>query len=150
MNLEAVSIPSTVNYINEVNPVFSQCTKLEVSVNKSEGKVYFYVHDHALYEPYLDDITLRWVPEKLTGTFRVQDGTTHIGRYAFYHTSIDKVIIPRSVKFIDTHFFFGAYSNGSWICKTPLEIELNWETAEEVNAITTTEDITLCWRWTHV
>ena len=139
VNLEAISIPSTVNYINKDNPVFTLCPKLEISVNQTGDEVNFFVQDHALYQPYQNEIILRWVPEKLTGTFRVLDGTTSIYEFAIAHTSFDKIVIPRSVNYIEPQFFYGTYDDGEWFCKTPLEIALNWVTAEEVNAITTHE-----------
>ena len=137
-NLSKLFLSASVQKLDDLDPLFERCPKLEIIVLDGEDSRFF-VEDHALYERSNNGNILRWMPEKQTGIFNIQDGTTQIGRYAFFHTNIDKVVIPRSVRLIQPPFFYGTSHDGEWFCKTPLEIELNWETAEEVNAITTLE-----------
>ena len=59
----------------------------------------------------------------------IKEGTTKIGEYSISRTNVDKIVIPESVKSIDVHTFVS--------CKTPLELELNWKTKEDVDEITT-------------
>ena len=72
---------------------------------------------------------LSWIPEKKTGTVVIKEGTTKIGEYSISRTNVDKIVIPESVKSIDVHTFVS--------CKTPLVLELNWKTKEDVDEITT-------------
>ncbi len=74
---------------------------------------------------------LSWIPEKKTGTVVIKEGTTKIGEYSIRRTNVDKIVIPESVKSIDAHTFVS--------CKTPLELELNWRTKEDIDRISTKE-----------
>ena len=134
-NLERITFSSTMNSFDTVNPVFVCCPKLEIvtTPKTSESQLnYFYTHDGALYKHcyYSSDTgeteVLSWLPEKTTGVFAIKDGVEVIDRYSLTFTGIDKIIIPESVKCIGTKFF-----NDS---KTPLEIELNWRTKEDIEA----------------
>lgn len=72
---------------------------------------------------------LSWIPEKKTGTVVIKEGTTKIGYSSIRRTNVDKIVIPESVKSIDIYTFVS--------CKTPLVLELNWKTKEDVDEITT-------------
>lgn len=140
-NLERITFSSTMNSFNNRNPVFECCPKLEIvtTPKTSESQqYYFYTHGGALYKHcyYSADTefsketeVLSWLPEKTTGVFAIKDGVEAIDRYSLTFTGIDKIIIPESVKSIGTKFF-----NDS---KTPLEIELNWRTKEDIDRIST-------------
>ena len=142
-NLERITFSSTMNSFNNSNPVFECCPKLEIvtTPKTSESQqYYFYTHGGALYKHcyYSADTefsketeVLSWLPEKTTGVFAIKDGVEVIDRYSLTFTGIDKIIIPESVKCIGTKFF-----NDS---KTPLEIELNWRTKEDIDRISTIE-----------
>lgn len=139
-NLERITFSSTMESFTTQYPVFVRCPKLEIvtTPKTSESQLdYFYTHDGALYKHsyYSADIVrtevLSWLPEKTTGVFAIKDGVEVIDRYSLTFTGIDKIIIPESVKYIGTRFF-----NDS---KTPLEIELNWRTKEDIDRISTIE-----------
>ena len=142
-NLERITFSSTMESFNTGNPVFQHCPKLEIvtTPKTSESQLnYFYTHDGALYRHcyYSSDTgeteeteVLSWLPEKTTGVFAIKDGVEAIDRYSLTFTGIDKIIIPESVKYIESRFF-----NDS---KTPLEIELNWRTKEDIDRISTIE-----------
>lgn len=125
-NLEKVVLPSTLEDYDRYNEVFAFCPKLEIEVDPA-NKVFF-VKDGGLYQNIWGKHFLRWIPEKLTGTFTIAEGTTDIEEYSVFHTSIDKLVFPTSVNFIKEKFLCGE-------CKTPLEIVLNWKTIAEVNTI---------------
>ena len=141
-NLERITFSSTMNSLNNRNPVFECCPKLEIVTTPKTSESqrdYFYTHDGALYRHCyysadtgtFDEETevLSWLPEKTTGAFAIKDGVEVIDHYSLTFTGIDKIIIPESVKYIGTKFF-----NDS---KTPLEIELNWRTKEDIDRIST-------------
>ena len=137
-NLERITFSSTMESFNTDNPVFERCPKLEIvtTPKTSESQLdYFYTHGRALYKHcyYSADTgeteVLSWLPEKTTGAFAIKDGVEVIDEYSLSFTGIDKIIIPESVKYIETRFF-----NDS---KTPLEIELNWRTKEDIDRIST-------------
>ena len=140
-NLERITFSSTMNSFNNSNPVFECCPKLEIvtTPKTSESQqYYFYTHGGALYKHcyYSADTefsketeVLSWLPEKTTGVFAIKDGVEVIDRYSLTFTGIDKIIIPESVKCIGTKFFKDS--------KTPLEIELNWRTKEDIDRIST-------------
>ena len=139
-NLERITFSSTMESFNTNNPVFVRCPKLEIvtTPKTSESQLnYFYTHGGALYRHcyYSSDTgeteVLSWLPEKTTGVFAIKDGVEVIDEYSLSFTGIDKIIIPESVKYIWTRFF-----NDS---KTPLEIELNWRTKEDIDRISTKE-----------
>ena len=130
-NLEKIVFPATLVDYNNSNDVFGSCPKLEIEVDPANE--FFYVKDHGLYQKRGGKRLLRWIPEKLTGSFTVEDGTTDIERYSVYHTSIDKLVLPASITFIYERFLCGE-------CKTPLVIELNWTTINEINRIAKTYD----------
>ena len=139
-NLERITFSSTMEWFDNGNPVFRRCPKLEIvtTPKTSESQLnYFYTHDGALYKHcyYSSDTgeteVLSWLPEKTTGVFAIKDGVEAIDRYSLTFTGIDKIIIPESVKYIGSRFF-----NDS---KTPLEIELNWRTKEDIDRISTIE-----------
>ena len=141
-NLERITFSSTMRSFNTNNPVFEGCPKLEiVTTPKTSGsqRDYFYTHDGALYShcyysasTFSDETeVLSWLPEKATGVFAIKDGVEAIDKYSITFTGIDKIIIPESVKYIGTRFF-----NES---KTPLEVELNWKTKEDIDRISTEE-----------
>ncbi len=125
-NLEKVVLPSTLEDYDRYNEVFAFCPKLEIEVDPA-NKVFF-VKDGGLYQDIWGKHFLRWIPEKLTGTFTIAEGTTDLEEYSVFHTSIDKLVFPISVNFIKEKFLCGE-------CKTPLEIVLNWKTIAEVNTI---------------
>ena len=141
-NLERITFSSTMEWFDNGNPVFRRCPKLEIvtTPKTSESQLdYFYTHGGALYKHcyYSADTgtfsketeVLSWLPEKTTGAFAIKDGVEVIDEYSLSFTGIDKIIIPESVKYIGTKFF-----NDS---KTPLEIELNWRTKEDIDRIST-------------
>jgi len=139
-NLERITFSSTMNSFDTGNPVFERCPKLEIvtTPKASESQLYyFYTHDGALYKHcyYSADTgeteVLSWLPEKTTGVFAIKDGVEVIDHYSLTYTGIDKIIIPESVKYIESRFF-----NDS---KTPLEIELNWRTKEDIDRISMIE-----------
>ena len=139
-NLERITFSSTMKSFDAGNPVFERCPKLEIvtTPKTSESQLdYFYTHDGALYKhcyysAYIARTeVLSWLPEKTTGVFAIKDGVEVIDRYSLTFTGIDKIIIPESVKYIGSRFF-----NDS---KTPLEIELNWRTKEDIDRISTIE-----------
>ena len=139
-NLESITFSSTMGSFNTVNPVFGRCPKLEIvtTPKTSESQLYyFYTHGRALYKHcyYSADTgeteVLSWLPEKTTGVFAIKDGVEVIDRYSLTFTGIDKIIIPESVKYIGQRFFDDS--------KTPLEIELNWRTKEDIDRISTIE-----------
>ena len=125
-NLEKVVLPSTLEDYDRYNEVFAFCPKLEIEVDPA-NKVFF-VKDGGLYQNIWGKHFLRWIPEKLTGTFTIAEGTTDLEEYSVFHTSINKLVFPTSVNFIKEKFLCGE-------CQTPLEIVLNWKTIAEVNAI---------------
>ena len=125
-NLEKVVLPSTLEDYDRYNEVFAFSPKLEIEVDPA-NKVFF-VKDGGLYQDIWGKHFLRWIPEKLTGTFTIAEGTTDIEEYSVFHTSIDKLVFPTSVNFIKEKFLCGE-------CKTPLEIVLDWKTIAEVNTI---------------
>lgn len=59
----------------------------------------------------------------------IKEGTTKIGESSIRRTNVDKIVIPESVESIAIYTFVS--------CKTPLELELNWKTKEDVDEITT-------------
>ena len=143
-NLERITFSSTMEWFDTGNPVFVRCPKLEIvtTPKTSESqRYYFYTHDGALYRHcYYSAYTgtfrketeaLSWLPEKTTGVFAIKDGVEVIDDFSLSLTGIDKIIIPESVKYIGPKFF-----NDS---KTPLEIELNWRTKEDIDRISTIE-----------
>ena len=139
-NLERITFSSTMKSFDAGNPVFERCPKLEIvtTPKTSESQLdYFYTHDGALYKHsyYSADIVrtevLSWLPEKTTGVFAIKDGVEVIDRYSLTYTGIDKIIVPESVKYIGSRFFINS--------KTPLEIELNWRTKEDIDRISTKE-----------
>ena len=143
-NLERITFSSTMNSFDTGNPVFVRCPKLEIvtTPKTSESQLdYFYTHGGALYRHCyysagagtFSKVTevLSWLPEKTTGVFAIKDGVEVIDHYSLTFTGIDKIIIPESVKYIGSRFF-----NDS---KTPLEIELNWRTKEDIDRISTIE-----------
>ena len=143
-NLERITFSSTMESFDTVNPVFVCCPKLEIvtTPKTSESqRYYFYTHDGALYRHcYYSAYTgtfrkeaeaLSWLPEKTTGVFAIKDGVEVIDDFSLYFTGIDKIIIPESVKYIAPRFFDDS--------KTPLEIELNWRTKEDIDRISTIE-----------
>ncbi len=143
-NLERITFSSTMESFNTLNPVFGCCPKLEIVTTPKTSESqrdYFYTHGGALYKHcYYSAYTgtfskvtevLSWLPEKTTGVFAIKDGVEAIDEYSLTFTGIDKIIIPESVKYIRTRFF-----NDS---KTPLEIELNWRTKEDIDRISTIE-----------
>ena len=132
-NLERVILPSTLENIDGSNPVFEGCSKLEITttVPREGQENYCYLYDEALYMHIgrTEREILSWIPEKKTGTVVIKEGTTKIGYSSIRRTNVDKIVIPESVKSIDVHTFVS--------CKTPLELELNWKTKEDVDEITT-------------
>ena len=143
-NLERITFSSTMEWFDNGNPVFQRCPKLEIvtTPRTSESQLYyFYTHDGALYRHCyysagagtFSKVTevLSWLPEKTTGVFAIKDGVEVIDRYSLTFTGIDKIIIPESVKYIAPRFFDDS--------KTPLEIELNWRTKEDIDRISTIE-----------
>ena len=132
-NLERVILPSTLEYIDNLNRVFTGCSKLEIiTTAPREGQEdYYYLYDEALYMHINQGKReiLSWIPEKKTGTVVIKEGTTKIADYSIYLTNVDKIVIPESVKSIDINTFVS--------CKTPLVLELNWKTKEDVDEITT-------------
>ena len=139
-NLERITFSSTMNSFDTGNPVFERCPKLEIVTTPKTSESqrdYFYTHGGALYKHcyYSEDTgvteVLSWLPEKTTGVFAIKDGVEVIDHYSLTFTGIDKIIIPESVKYIESRFF-----NDS---KTPLEIELNWRTKEDIDRISTIE-----------
>ena len=125
-NLEKVVLPSTLEDYDRFNEVFAFCPKLEIEVDPANEV--FFVKDGGLYQKIWGKQFLRWIPEKLTGSFTIAEGTTEIEEFSIFHTSIDKLVIPTSVNFIKEKFLCGE-------CKTPLEIVLDWKTIAEVNTI---------------
>ena len=139
-NLERITFSSTMKSFDAGNPVFQRCPKLEIVTTPKTSESqrdYFYTHDGALYKHsyYSADIVrteiLSWLPEKTTGVFAIKDGVEVIDRYSLTYTGIDKIIVPESVKYIGSRFFINS--------KTPLEIELNWRTKEDIDRISTKE-----------
>ena len=143
-NLERITFSSTMESFNTGNPVFVRCPKLEIVTTPKTSESqrdYFYTHDGALYRHcYYSAYTgtfrketevLSWLPEKTTGAFAIKDGVEVIDEYSLTFTGIDKIIIPESVKYIGVRFFDDS--------KTPLEIELNWRTKEDIDRISTKE-----------
>ena len=132
-NLERVILPSTLENIDGSNPVFEGCSKLEITttVPREGQENYCYLYDEALYMHIgrTEREILSWIPEKKTGTVVIKEGTTKIGYSSIRRTNVDKIVIPESVKSIDVHTFVS--------CKTPLVLELNWKTKEDVDEITT-------------
>ena len=132
-NLERVILPSTLENIDGSNPVFEGCSKLEITTTAPrEGQEnHYYLYDEALYMHMgrTKREILSWIPEKKTGTVVIKEGTTKIGYSSIHRTNVDKIVIPESVKSIDIYTFVS--------CKTPLVLELNWKTKEDVDEITT-------------
>ena len=132
-NLERVILPSTLENIDDSNPVFEACSKLEIiTTAPREGQEnYCYLYDKALYMHVgrTEREILSWIPEKRTGTVVIKEGTTKIGYSSIRRTNVDKIVIPESVKSIDIYTFVS--------CKTPLVLELNRKTKEDVDEITT-------------
>ena len=140
-NLERITFSSTMESLNIGNPVFKGCPKLEIVTTPKTSESqrdYFYTHDGALYshryysKPLNKEAeVLSWLPEKATGVFTIKDGVEAIDEYSITCAGIDKIVIPESVKYIGPRFF-----NES---KTPLEVELNWKTKEDIDRISTEE-----------
>ena len=132
-NLERVILPSTLENIDDSNPVFEACSKLEIiTTAPREGQEnYCYLYDRALYMHVgrTEREILSWIPEKKTGTVVIKEGTTKIGYSSIRRTNVDKIVILESVKSIDIYTFVS--------CKTPLVLELNRKTKEDVDEITT-------------
>ena len=132
-NLERVILPSTLVYIDDSNSVFTGCSKLEIiTTAPREGQEdYCYLYDEALYMHIgrTEREILSWIPEKKTGTVVIKEGTTKIAEHSIKRTNVDKIVIPESVESIAVHTFVS--------CKTPLVLELNWKTKEDVDEITT-------------
>ena len=132
-NLERVILPSTLDVIDASNPVFTGCSKLEIiTTAPREGQEdYCYLHDGALYmhKNRMKREILSWIPEKKTGTVVIKEGTTKIAQCSICRTNVDKIVISESVKSIAVYTFVS--------CKTPLVLELNWKTKEDVDEITT-------------
>lgn len=143
-NLERITFSSTMGSFNTDNPVFERCPKLEIvttPMTSESQRYYFYTHGgvlyrHCYYSAYTGTFSketeaLSWLPEKTTGAFAIKDGVEVIDEYSLTFTGIDKIIIPESVKYIGIRFFDDS--------KTPLEIELNWRTKEDIDRISTIE-----------
>ena len=144
-NLERITFSSTMESFNTDPPAFQRCPKLEIVTTPKTSESqrdYFYTHGgvlyrHCYYSAYTGTFSkvtevLSWLPEKTTGVFTIKDGVEVIDEYSLSFTGIDKIIIPESVKYIGPRFF-----NDS---KTPLEIELNWRTKEDIDRISTSEN----------
>lgn len=132
-NLKKLALPASFDNFDYNNPVFTCCSKLEITVDESNPQ--WYVKDDMLFRKTNDGIYLRWLFEKNTGTVTIPDGTNFLHDFSICDTNIDKLIIPASVSKIECRFF-DSNLNG---CKLPLEIELNWTTQEQVDAIVTFE-----------
>ena len=82
-NLERVILPSTLENIDDSNPVFEACSKLEIiTTAPREGQEnYCYLYDKALYMHVgrTEREILSWIPEKKTGTVVIKESTTKIG-----------------------------------------------------------------------
>ena len=143
-NLERITFSSTMESFDTDPPAFQRCPKLEIVTTPKTSESqrdYFYTHGgvlywHCYYSAYtgtFDKVTevLSWLPEKTTGAFAIKDGVEVIDHYSLTFTGIDKIIIPESVKYIAPRFFDDS--------KTPLEIELNWRTKEDIDRISTIE-----------
>lgn len=139
-NLERITFSSTMESFNTDNPVFEGCPKLEIVTTpktSEKQRAYFYTHDGALYshchytELSKETEVLSWLPEKTTGVFTIKEGVEVIDEYSITCAGVSKIIIPESVKHIGARFF-----NES---KTPLEVELNWKTKEDIDRISTRE-----------
>ena len=106
-NLERVILPSTLENIDDSNPVFEACSKLEIiTTAPREGQEnYCYLYDKALYMHVgrTEREILSWIPEKKTGTVVIKEGTTKIGYSSIRRTNVDKIVIPESVKSIDIY-----------------------------------------------
>lgn len=125
-NLESLSLPSTLKHISG-----------ECSASTAEKFMNIHVHNDNPYYCSVDGVlynkqrtTLVMFPPGREGQYRVLDGVTVIGRYAFCHSLLDSVILPQSLnriewcsfansrftridlpeqlKFIDSHAFFDA------------------------------------------
>ncbi len=144
-NLERITFSSTMESFDTDPPAFKRCPKLEIVTTPKTSESqrdYFYTHGgvlywHCYYSAYTGTFSkvtevLSWLPEKTTGVFTIKDGVEVIDEYSLSFTGIDKIIIPESVKYIGPRFF-----NDS---KTPLEIELNWRTKEDIDRISTSEN----------
>lgn len=141
-NLERITFSSTMKSFDTNNPVFEGCPKLEIVTTPKTSESqrdYYYTHDGALYShryysagTFSDETeVLSWLPEKATGVFTIKDGVEAIDEHSITCTGIDKIIIPESVKYIGPRFFKKS--------KTPLEVELNWKTKEDIDRISTIE-----------
>ena len=133
-NLETVKIPASVNHISE-DMDFSYSPKLELIVDPDNK--WFIVEDGALYYNTTSgnstqNLYLKWVQEKKTGTLKLKEETVRIAQYSLVNTNIDKLEIPASVTEIAMRFF-------DRNCRTPLEIVLNWTTKEDIDRISTRE-----------
>ena len=139
-NLERITFSSTMKSFDTNNPMFEGCPKLEIVTTPKTSESqrdYFYTHDGALYSHCnyaslsKETEVLSWLPKKTTGVFAIKEGVEAIDEYSITCAGINTIIIPESVKYIGPRFF-----NKS---KTPLEVELNWKTKEDIDRISTGE-----------
>ena len=130
-NLEKLYIPKSVEIIDSSNSVFGRCKKLSIIVHKenrifsTDAKGVLYEAEHASSEN--RTYYLRWVPEKLMGTYEISSSTKRINEYALCYSNLTKLVIPSSVNHIEGHNFH--------YVKIPLAIETNWSAGEVASLI---------------
>ena len=99
--LTAVSLPANIAKLDDTN--FSLCPKLQ-AINVDRNNNSFKSENGILYDK--DGLTLlRYPIGKSETAFVIPDGITTIGSYAFYHSTLESVIIPSSTTSIESTAF---------------------------------------------
>ena len=118
-NLETLSIPSSLIYVNESNPVFAGCKKLNITV--ASGGV-FKTADGMLCGNYSSYNRLVWLQESRTGEVSVPEGITCINSDATTSSPMTKITIPATVTYIGGRNFER--------CANLKEVVLCWSEAQ--------------------
>ena len=119
-NLAALHLPASLSGLADGNPVFSGCEKLSITV-AAENMAFETCAAGALYGGVRSgNLTLRWIPEKMTGTYTIPTGIVNIYCAATDRSNLSEIRIPASVTLVN--------SNNFRSCASLTSIWLNWTT----------------------
>ena len=124
-SLESLHLPSSVRLIDQGNNVFAGCKNLTITI-EPENKRFFMENDVLYGHDIYWVCGAIWLQENKTGSLTIKDETGVIRTNATLYASISKVVIPASVKLIESGFFNYAYDLET--------VELNWS-IEELNKL---------------
>ena len=123
--LEEVVLPSTVNYINNANAVFSHSPKLSVRFSADNPR-YHVDASGVLYDG--SEKRLVFLPPKLTGDYTVEEGTEGLGVHSIENPHFSSLTLPVSIRYWDGYTF--CFSE---VPESTFRLILNWN-AEQLSA----------------